>query len=67
MCACTQGGIVGPLSELLNHHVYQDPYSVLGEVIVELGRAETFAIRRATNKTGKQPCEQWNKLAIERK
>ncbi|KAL8606628.1 hypothetical protein ACOMHN_025727 [Nucella lapillus] len=49
---CQWEDLVGQLPELLSEHVYRDPHCVIGEVVVELGRAETFAIRRATNKTG---------------
>ncbi|XP_076442258.1 uncharacterized protein LOC143281142 isoform X2 [Babylonia areolata] len=49
---CPWDDVVGHMSELLSQHVYQDPLWVVGEVVVELGRAETFAIRRARNKTG---------------
>ena len=47
-----QDYLLGHLSELLSHHVYQDSCGVLGEAIIELGRAETFAIRRSRNQAG---------------
>jgi hypothetical protein len=47
-----QDYLLGNLSELLSHHVYQDHLGIVGEAIVELGRAETFALRRSRNQAG---------------
>nr|KAG5710755.1 hypothetical protein BaRGS_035157 [Batillaria attramentaria] len=49
---CHWDYLLGHLSELLSHHVYNDALGVLGEAIIELGRAETFAIRRSRSQAG---------------
>jgi hypothetical protein len=40
------------LSELLNLHIFDDAGNTLGQVIVELGRAETYLIRCSRNQSG---------------
>ena len=45
----TQDFLTNSLAELLNYHFFLDPTSVLGQVIMELGRTETFLTRSAWN------------------
>ena len=40
------------IAELINRHVLQDSSNVLGQCVVELGRAETYVVRSALNMTG---------------
>lgn len=49
---CRWDFLLSHLSELISYHVFYDSYCVTGEIIVELGRAETYAIRRARNQAG---------------
>ena len=37
------------LAELINCHVIQDHAGIAGQVIIELGRAETYVLRCARN------------------
>ncbi|BFZ12007.1 hypothetical protein BsWGS_15047 [Bradybaena similaris] len=41
--------LVSSLPALLDQHVYKDSGRALGSIVVELGQAETYAIRRARN------------------
>jgi len=40
------------LAELLNCHMLQDTAGVTGQVVIELGRAETFLLKCATKQKG---------------
>nr|XP_006823757.1 PREDICTED: uncharacterized protein LOC102810406 [Saccoglossus kowalevskii] len=40
------------LPDLINKHVYMDHSSVIGQVIIEVGRAETYLIRASKGYTG---------------
>ncbi|XP_070578934.1 uncharacterized protein [Ptychodera flava] len=40
------------LAELINRHVYMDSSSVIGQVTIEVGRAETFLIRSSRGQSG---------------
>ena len=42
----------GSVAELMNKHVLEDSAGVAGQVIVELGRAETYLLRCARNQAG---------------
>lgn len=49
----TQGNFLhSHLAELLNRHVFYDEGLVTGEVVIELGRAETYMLRCARNQAG---------------
>lgn len=43
------------LGELMNQHVFHDKKSVAGQVVIELGRAETYLIRCSRAQTGESP------------
>lgn len=49
---CSWDFLLRHLPDLLSQYIYHDHLGVLGETIVELGRAETFAIRRSRNQAG---------------
>ena len=40
------------LPDLLNEHVFSDEEQVLGQTVVELGRAETYLLRSSTHHAG---------------
>ncbi|KAL3874032.1 hypothetical protein ACJMK2_037101 [Sinanodonta woodiana] len=44
--------LLGNLGELMNKHIFQDKRSVVGHVVVELGRAETYLLRCARLQSG---------------
>ncbi len=40
------------LAELINRHLLQDSANILGQCIIELGRAETYIVRASNNVSG---------------
>lgn len=40
------------VADLLNHHVLLDSANITGQVLIELGRAETYVLRCARQQTG---------------
>lgn len=41
------------LPSLLNHHIFKDSEGLLGTIVLDLGKAETYAIKKARNQAGK--------------
>ena len=62
---CQLGGVIlqeylsSHLPELINKHVFCDNESVLGDVIVELGRAETYLTKCSRGQTGQRHTHSW--------
>ncbi len=52
------------LAELTNLHVLEDVAGITGQVVVELGRAETYVLRCSRNQAGKRRLAHYMYLVI---